>query len=202
MKKIMALFAASMIITLTASAQELFDFGNPSIPEVADAMCDHPTSGHSISASIIGLEYSYECPVGGYWTVIFSGGLPYCMSGYERQTNNTTINDGSTTISQYNYSVQYNFNPRPGITVEPRLYTNMERRSLRGRNVRNNSSDFISVKTRIYTLDFDNVYCSVIPAYGIRRGGEHWFREYTFGLGWHSMGGMLPHLNFRLGYTF
>ena len=73
MKKIMALFAASMIITLTASAQELFDFGNPSIPEVADAMCDHPTSGHSISASIIGLEYSYECPVGGYWTVIFSG---------------------------------------------------------------------------------------------------------------------------------
>ena len=194
---IMALFAASMIFTLTASAQELFDFGNPSIPEVADAMCDHPTSGHSISASIIGLEYSYECPVGGY-----SGGLPSCISGYERQTNTTTTNDGSTTITQYNYSAQYYFNPRPGITVEPRLYTSMERRSLRGRNVRNNSSDFISVKTRIYTLDFDNVYCSVIPAYGIRRGGEHWFREYTFGLGWHSMGGMLPHLNFRLGYTF
>lgn len=195
---IMALFAASMIFTLTASAQELFDFGNPSIPEVADAMCDHPTSGHGISASIIGLEYSYECPVGGYWTVIFSGGLPSCISGYERQTNTTTTNDGSTTITQYNYSAQYYFNPRPGIT----LYTSMERRSLRGRNVRNNSSDFISVKTRIYTLDFDNVYCSVIPAYGIRRGGEHWFREYTFGLGWHSMGGMLPHLNFRLGYTF
>jgi hypothetical protein len=202
MKKVLAILAASIIITLAASAQELFDFGNPSIPEVADAMYDHPTSGHSISVSIIGLEYSYECPVGRYWTVIFSGGFPYCMTGYERQANTTTINDGSTTISQYNYSAQYSFNPRPGITVEPRLYTSMGRRSLRGRNTRNNSSDFISVKIKVYTVDFDDVYCSVIPAYGIRRGGEHWFREYTFGLGLHSMGDILPHFNIRVGYSF
>jgi len=45
------------------------------------------------------------------------------------------------------------------------------------------------------------------PVYGIRRAGNHWYREYTFGLTLNTIAfktsyPVLPHLGFRIGYTF
>lgn len=194
-KMISAVVAAVVFVANIAMAQEQYDFNNPSISGVAGTSYSAaPTSGHSISLTIIGLEYSYEAPVGGNWTVIFRGGFPCVITG--REVTEQSISDGQNTST--NLSFNYTFGPQPGITLEPRLYTSLGRRQMMGRNTGNNSSDFLSVKARLSTVGFD-----VIPVYGIRRGGSHWFREYTFGYGYHGLfNGFLAHFNFRIGYSF
>lgn len=194
-------------LATTSLAQEQFDFDNPSIPVVAEALrASTPCSGHSFSLSILGLEYNYELPIGGKWTIVFSAGAPSVVTGWQQitRTKSTTIDSGtiSTTHSETHSQTTYYFGPRPGVTIEPRLYTSLERRTLKGRSTINNSSDFVSFKTRFYTANFNDIQISIVPAYGIRRGGEHWYREYTFGLGLHTAClGILPHLGFKIGYT-
>jgi hypothetical protein len=207
MKRLLALVVLLAAVAATALAQEQFDFDNPSIPAVTEALrSSAPSGGHSFSLSILGLEYNYELPIGGKWTIVFSAGAPSVVTGWQQitRTESTTIDSGtiSTTHSKTNSQTTYYFGPRPDVTIEPRLYTSLERRMLKGRSTINNSSDFVSFKTRFYTTSFNDMQISIVPAYGIRRGGEHWYREYTFGLGLHTAClGILPHLGFKIGYT-
>lgn len=191
MKKFSAIIAALMSIANIVMAQEQYDFNNPSISGVAGiSNSATPTSGHSVSLTIVGLEYSYEAALKGNWTVIIRGGFPCVITG--KMVSEEHNSYGS------NISVNYIFGPKLGITLEPRFYTSLGRRQMMGRNTENNSSDFLSVKARIANGELD-----VIPAYGIRRGGSHWFREYTFGYGYHTLfNGFLPHFNIRIGYSF
>lgn len=207
MRKIRAALAGLVLFGVMAAAQGQYDFNNPSIPGAAIMNATSPSSSHSISLTLVGLEYSYEKPVGGYWTLVFRGGFPVTVTDYvaKTETETHTISDGTTTISHSNSSssTTYYFGPRPGISIEPRYYTSMERRNLLGRNTANNSANFVSVITKLYTAGFQDIQLSVVPVYGIRRSGQHWFREYAFGAGWHSIsGGIIPHVNLRIGYLF
>ena len=93
--------------------------------------------------------------------------------------------------------------PRPGLSLEPRYYHNLQKRYLAGKKTANNSANYFSVLTKAYT-SVGALNLSLIPTYGIRRGGDHWFQEYSFGVALHtrSVAALLPHLGFRFGYTF
>ena len=188
------LFVTQIIIILAAlslSAQESFDFN-----AATDPVTDEPVvvSGHSVVLSIFGLEYSYEQPLGGYWSIIGRAGLPSAL----------TDCSVSYDLSSNNKSYSFNWSPSLGVTVEPRYYTSMRRRFDKGRKTVNNSSDFVSLQLKAYNPAMDDgIQLSATAAYGIRRGGEHWFREYTGGVAFHTIyGGVLPHLGFKFGYRF
>ena len=209
MKQIMiiALSLGLLTVSLGLSAQEQLDFAAPAIPEVVDhSWSDMVSPGHSLSMTIIGLEYAYELPLGGYWSMVFYGGFSLQVKSEEIKTtfrSTTTAWEGyETTSTHSSTSVSYIIEPLPGITFEPRYYTSMRRRAVLGRKTGNNSSDFVSVKININT-NYSAINGSITPVYGIRRGGVHWYREYMGGFSYQSLGNRVwPYLNFRIGYTF
>lgn len=206
----LTIIIAFLLCALSLRAQGQFDFNNPSIPVVANASGgDKVVSGHSVSASILGLEYAYEQALGKKWSIVFRAGLPSVVYDFTKQESTTTVPGGYSTKISYNAS----FGPRPGVSVEPRYYVNMESRMLKGKNTANNCANFWSVRTVLYYPGPDGgseFGISTIPMFGMRRGHQHWFREYTLGAGFHTMSygnshgriPILPHLNFRIGYTF
>jgi hypothetical protein len=211
MRKIATIILALSLSGAVASAQGQLDFNNPSIPirKISD-----PTeiqSGHSFSATIIGLEYAHERALGNDWSLIFRFGAPCVLKDLYSKTvtEKTTVSSPGyeTSTSNSNRTVYFSYGPRPAITIEPRYYHNMDRRYLNGKKTANNCANFFAVQNRISMVYFSpvGVNISIIPEYGIRRGGDHWFREYTFGVGFHTLGltimPFLPHIGFRLGYT-
>ena len=138
-------------------AQEQLDFNNPSI---IGSTYNQPkvVSSHSVSLSVLGLEYAYERVLDGNWTLVMRAGFPCVMtSGYSQEiTNSTTISSGgvSTTNSSTTKNFSFNYGPRPGIVLEPRYYTNFHRRYNKGKNTVNNSADFASIQIKVFTPDF------------------------------------------------
>lgn len=207
MKKIATALLA-MILCGAAWAQSQLDFSDPVLPFVSSVQKEgKATSGHSVSANILGVEYSYEQALGGEWSLIVRAGLPSVLT-MARITLNVS-GTGDIIGEKYDFSI----GPRPGITLEPRFYFNKMERALLGKNTANNCANFWSLRTTLYLQDLDSPghqSLSLIPMFGMRRGHEHWFREYTFGAGFHTVsygdtGGripFLPHVNFRIGYTF
>lgn len=211
MRKIATIILALSLSGAVASAQGQLDFNNPSIPirKISD-----PTeiqSGHSFSATIFGLEYAHERALRNDWSIVFRIGAPSVLRDINSKTvtETTTVSGGGyeTSTSNSTRTINCQYGPRPAITIEPRYYHNMDRRYLRGKKTANNCANFIAVQNRVSMVDFSPVgfNISIIPEYGIRRGGDHWFREYTFGIGFHTMGlyimPFLPHIGFRIGYT-
>lgn len=149
------------------------------------------TSNHSLSAEIVGIEYTYEYAVGGNWSVLFRAGAPCAPIVWEE----TPV--GST--EEWHMSIAWG--PLPGITIEPRVYTNIQRRANKGKEVDNNSANFFSIKIQ---SNYGIWFPEFIPAYGIRRSEDgHWFEEYTFGAVYYTAHNrFLPHLEFRIGYSF
>lgn len=194
MKKIAAILAFTLNV-IAAMAQDQFDFNDPTIPLVADKQVSSQivSGGHAINVTVLGMEYSYELPLSGPWTIVFRGGGHILPTGI---TYDKDLHTHKTTRT-------YHIHLEPDIILEPRFYTNIDRRRAKGKKTANNSADFVSVKTVLYTWTYRDIQLSVIPVYGIRRGGEHWFREYSFGVGYHTAWELiLPYANFRLGYTF
>lgn len=145
-------------------------------------------SDHSVSLSVLGIEYGYEQKLGGNWTLIGRAGVvPVGVDLYNTWE----------TFSA-NFALAY------GLTVEPRFYTSMGRRAALGRPVINNSSDFVSIRAQALT-DGDNPALTLTPMYGIRRhSGKHWYHEFTFGTRLMMIDefGMTPHVQYRLGFIF
>lgn len=76
-------------------------------------------SDHSVSLSVLGIEYGYEQKLGGNWTLIGRAGVvPVGVDLYNTWE----------TFSA-NFAMAY------GLTVEPRFYTSMGRRAALGRPV-------------------------------------------------------------------
>ena len=188
--KVKRLIFSAIVIVITSSslsAQDPLDFNDPAIAVVTEG--SEVVSGHAVSLSIVGLEYSYERAMGGNWSLIARAGFPCALT--------------SALIVVQNGASSYNFEwaPRPGIVIEPRYYTNLKQRYDKGKNTLNNCADFIGLQIKAYYAGRADV--SAIGIYGFRRGGEHWFREYTGGIAFHTKwGSILPHLNFRIGYSF
>ena len=176
-----------------AMGQDLLDFNNPAILEVEEyGRPAEVTSGHAVSLSVLGLEYSYEWALKGSWSLILRAGVP------------SVLVDSSSSYDGTSSSLNFNFGPRPGLSLEPRYYHNLQKRYLAGKNTVNNSANYFSVLTKLYVSAGGYLALSAIPTYGIRRGGDHWFREYSLGVAMHtkSVVAVLPHLGFRIGYTF
>ena len=111
----------------------------------------------------------------------------------------------------------------PVITLEPKWYYNLEKRNSKSKNIKNNSGNFIGLKTS-YNPDwfvisnYDNIrvvnQISIIPKWGIRRNiGNHFNFEAGIGLGYRYIfaksAGYLTNeseatldLHLRIGYTF
>jgi hypothetical protein len=111
----------------------------------------------------------------------------------------------------------------PVITLEPRLYYNLNRRLKKSRRIDGNSGNFISLKTSYHPDWFvisntDNVSVisdiSFIPTWGIRRNvGKHFTYETGIGIGYRyifaKQAGFLENeseaavnLHLRIGYRF
>ena len=89
----------------------------------------------------------------------------------------------------------------PGISIEPRYYTNFKRRVSLGKSTYKNSGDFVAIKIQ-GDLRPD---ISFTPMYGIRRvWGRHWFGEFTVGarIGIADGGYISPYVQYRFGFVF
>jgi hypothetical protein len=111
----------------------------------------------------------------------------------------------------------------PVITLEPRLYYNLNKRVKKSRRIDGNSGNFISLKTSYHPDWFvisntENVSVisdiSIIPTWGIRRNvGKHFTYETGIGIGYRyifaKQAGFLENeseaalnLHLRIGYRF
>ena len=151
---------------------------------------DFAVSNHSISAQILGLEYSFEGVLIGNLTLIGRVGIvPTAVQYYSSMIGATNAH----------------FGVGAGITLEPRFYTSFERRARMGRSTYMNSSDFLAVRNQVVWAP--DALCFVItPMYGIRRTtGDHWAHEFTVGPRLAYAGGdpnLSPHVQYRLVYMF
>jgi hypothetical protein len=111
----------------------------------------------------------------------------------------------------------------PVITLEPRLYYNLNKRVKKSRRIDGNSGNFISLKTSYHPDWFvisntENVSVissiSIIPTWGIRRNiGKHFTYETGIGIGYRyayaKQAGFLENesegtvnIHLRIGYRF
>lgn len=202
----LTIIIAFILCTINLSAQGQFDFSDPTIPFITNVKNQgKATSGHAISASIIGLEYSYEQALFGEWSIIARAGFTTTLTSYSK-TIETIVKPWETSQTTH---VDVLYFPCPALTIEPRYYFNKMERAMLGKTTENNCANFWSLRTVLYTTDWKNPNLSVIPMFGMRRGNRHWFREYTFGAACYSLAysygeyvKVLPHINFRIGYTF
>ncbi len=157
------------------------------------------TANHSISTStLLSLEYAYEQPIGNISTIVMRAGAPnrFLFTSYAAD-NNLSLNGVS--------SLAY------GLTIEPRIYTSLNRRASMGKKTLKNSSDFVAFRLQgtLGTPNYPTAEVYFVPMYGIRRvWGEHWFGEFTVGGGisYHNQYSWdlnyKPHLQYRVGYVF
>ena len=146
-------------------------------------------SNHSISTTLLGLEYSYEGCVADRWTLIGSAGLVPV----------------DFTLYSYPYESGFSASVGVGASFEGRYYSSIKRRTEMGRSTYNNSSDFISLRLRANT-GVDGPEISITPAYGFRRAiGKHWVQEFTLGLRLGVYADdyfFAPHAQYRIGFVF
>lgn len=144
-------------------------------------------SNHSVSTTLLGLEYSFEGRVADRWTLIGRAGIvPTAFA-----------------VASTPYASSFSGNMGLGLTFEARWYSNIAKRAECGRSTYNNSSDFVSMRLRANSGD--GLEVSFTPAYGIRRTfGKLWFHEITFGpkIGFAEDLFIAPHIQYRLGLAF
>lgn len=155
-------------------------------------------SNHSVSTStLLSLEYAYEQALGDKSTIVLRAGLPNRML-YDSYANESSISIKGRSSWAY------------GITIEPRIYTNIERRANYGRNTYNNSGSFVALRLQgtLGTPNYPTGEVCLVPMYGIHRAwNEHWYGELTVGGGVSyatCFDGLnfKPHLQYRVGFAF
>ena len=144
-----------------------------------------------ISMQILGLEYGYEQKLGGSFSMVFRAGL---------------VPAGIIVIHDY-FSSGFAASMKIGANVEPRFYTNFDRRQRLGKSTYKNSADFVALKIQaalggvfVSSVSDDGdisfsspVEVSLTPMYGIRRvWGKNWFGEFSVG----------AHIQYRIGLAF
>lgn len=158
------------------------------------------TSNHSISTStLFGLEYGWEQALGKNATLVMRGGIPNRVMWRTYSDSHGVSMDGRATFAY-------------GLTIEPRIYTSLQRRSDMGKKTLKNSGDFVALRLQgsLGTPNYPTAEVYLAPMYGIRRvWGEHWFGEFTVGggischnlyYGWDL--NFKPHIQYRVGFIF
>ena len=155
-----------------------------------------------VQLGIIGVSGFYEAKLANNWTLRGELGL----SG-----NLTIVVDGDN-----------DFYAQPEIAFSPRYYYNLKRTAKQGKNIANNSANFLTLSNR-YNPDWFSVFndndrnlsssLSSILMWGLRRSyGKHFHLEFAAGLGYYKEidlkpymkddSGVYPALDFRIGYQF
>lgn len=124
-----------------------------------------------------------------------------------------------------NYSYNNNSNPSsqyfliPSVTVEPRLYYNINKRIKEKKNTNKNSGNFVSLRAsynpNILVItnsnnDFNSSIFKIIPSWGMRRNLTDILNiELRLGFGYvtnksieNQNEGFIPDITFRFGYAF
>lgn len=100
---------------------------------------------------------------------------------------------GSSTVTYSDGQKEKSFLIVPFINEEPRWYHSLDRRSRLKKNTKNNSSNYVSLLTTfvpsrlalVNTKDFEAApFISIIPEYGFRRSGKHFYWEGSVGVGY------------------
>ena len=134
--------------------------------------------------------------------MVFRGGISGRITRYNLQLSGAFGEIGYDAVGVDDFGV--------GVTVEPRYYTNLNRRQRLGKTTYGNSGDFVAIKFQASVgKPGTTVDISLVPEYGIRRvWGKHWFRELTAGAGvaYNTQdGGYLyfkPQLHYRIAFMF
>ncbi len=155
-----------------------------------------------IQLGVIGISGFYEAKLANNWTVRGEMGL----------RGNLTIVAGGDN----------DFYVQPEIALSPRFYYNLKRRVEKGKNIENNSANFLSLYNSYrpdwFTVLDDNERntnqsISTTFLWGLRRSyGKHFHLEFAAGLGYYKEidlkpymkddSGVYPALDFRIGYQF
>ncbi len=117
-------------------------------------------------------------------------------------------------------SVNSGFILAPALSLEPKYYYNLERRVKKGKSIKNNSGNFISLDFNytpnwfvISSEDHLEILPSigVIPSYGLRRSfAQNFNYEFKVGFGYgfllnspfEANSGTMANLSFKVGYDF
>lgn len=159
---------------------------------------------HSISANIIGLEYNYELPLGKTTTMVFHGGV----AGELAYSNSSlfVFDEKLVTKDAWHASL------RGTVGADFRYYYNFEKRARKGKSLKDNSGNFLSLDLQYYTPGFytrnmDTKSVTLLtPSWGLKRVyNSNLLIELNFGF---SVGfdgsyfGWKPAANFKFGYSF
>ena len=102
----------------------------------------------------------------------------------------------------------------PVLTLEPRFYYNLNKRNSKSKDIKNNSGNFISLKTSYHPdwfvisdiTEHITSDISFIPTWGIRRNiGTHFNYETGVGIGlrfFSNVSEAVANLHLRIGYVF
>jgi len=102
----------------------------------------------------------------------------------------------------------------PVLTLEPRFYYNLNKRNSKSKDIKNNSGNFISLKTSYHPdwfvisdiAEHITSDISFIPTWGIRRNiGTHFNYETGVGIGlrfFSNVSEAVGNLHLRIGYVF
>ncbi|TRX28709.1 hypothetical protein FNW25_04775 [Flavobacterium franklandianum] len=133
----------------------------------------------SVEKSIFGIQTGFM----GIW-----------LNNEIKLTNNITLRSEIGIENDFSVGNHYEgagFIIQPVLTLEPRYYYNLIKRNTYGKNIYNNSGNYISIKTSYhpdwYVLNLDEnitktADLSIIPTWGIKRQIVHHF-TYETGLG-------------------
>lgn len=133
----------------------------------------------AVNLGIVSVGFQYEGRLARKWALHAETGIslnPYTVSGYTNSMDKT----------EYITS--------PYLIVEPRFYYGLDRRQRHHRNTKNNSSNYISLKTHFAAADWAVTNSDkrfepasalyIVPSYGIRRSfAKRFFYEFSFGVG-------------------
>jgi hypothetical protein len=165
---------------------------------------------YGVQLGIVSTSFYYETKLDRKITLRTEAGLELVSS--TREFNDPAIEDETSTLIS------------PYLTLEPRWYYGLDRRKRLEKNIKNNSSNFISLKTSynfnhiplMNTGDFDvTPALFIIPKFGIRRVfAKHFNYEFSGGIGYQynvfskTKGCNCDHSNtaidlqIRIGYDF
>lgn len=202
-KPIFHIFVALFLVPLCANAQVFDDERFAAPPRVE--------GGHSLSIGLVGLQYSYEHPIGRKATIIVRAGADFGVAWGGWRTGTGIGWAGSS----YSYWMVV-----PVLEIEPRWYYGLDRRDIHARSTEGNAGSFLSLKIRnVFPGYISDPYLRTIgsttftPAWGLRRmWGGHWLFEFAAGFKigithygeWWGGERAIDHidLNLRFGYSF
>ena len=197
---LLALVAALLFSATLSSAQVVYGpdpYYNPRTPHrpmpgTVIGRGGFAVSNHSLSAQLLGLEYSFEGALASNFTIVARAGL------VPTGVSLTSTLDGLSSL---------HFSMAAGLTLEPRIYTSFDRRARLGRSTYMNSSDFVAFRGQCLWAGGEDLALVLTPLYRIRRTtGDHWAHEFTFGprVAWVGEGdpAFSPHVQYRLVFMF